>query len=126
MSTPETTSQKQVSTRFKPGVSGNPAGRPKGTRHKLNEAFIADMSVVWEERGIEALRTCAMEKPSEFCRIVALLMPRDLNLSVALDPTNFASKLQQASQLLGIELNPPRPPRKPLPGQPRHLIEHQK
>jgi hypothetical protein len=34
---PETTDRKQ-DTRFKPGQSGNPAGRPKGSKHKIQEA----------------------------------------------------------------------------------------
>jgi len=33
---PEKTVQKQASTRFKPGQSGNPAGRPKGARNKAS------------------------------------------------------------------------------------------
>jgi hypothetical protein len=67
---------------FKPGQSGNPRGRPVGARSRLSSSFIADLHTVWEETGIEALRTCAAEKPNEFCRIVALLMPRDVNLSI--------------------------------------------
>jgi Family of unknown function (DUF5681) len=39
---------------FKPGQSGNPAGRPLGSRNKLSEAFLADFYQVWQERGIEA------------------------------------------------------------------------
>jgi hypothetical protein len=33
---PEKTVQKQASTRFKPGQSGNPAGRPRGARNKAS------------------------------------------------------------------------------------------
>ena len=36
---PEDTGQK-LDTRFKPGRSGNPGGRPKGSRNKLGEAFV--------------------------------------------------------------------------------------
>ena len=37
---PETTGQKQKG-RFKPGRSGNPAGRPKGARHKATMAALS-------------------------------------------------------------------------------------
>lgn len=39
----EPTEKKQRSNLkpFKPGQSGNPAGRPKGTRNKLSENFVA-------------------------------------------------------------------------------------
>ena len=37
---PESTGQKQKG-RFKPGKSGNPAGRPKGSRHKSTMAALA-------------------------------------------------------------------------------------
>lgn len=40
MSEPENTAQKQ-GNRFKPGQSGNPAGKPKGTRHKTTLAIEA-------------------------------------------------------------------------------------
>lgn len=42
MKKPETTDQKQGGdTRFKPGQSGNPAGRPRGARHKATMAALA-------------------------------------------------------------------------------------
>jgi hypothetical protein len=38
---PEITGGQQGSTRFEPGQSGNPAGRPKGARHKVTRAVEA-------------------------------------------------------------------------------------
>jgi hypothetical protein len=31
--------EENEATRFKPGQSGNPKGRPRGSRHKISEAF---------------------------------------------------------------------------------------
>ncbi|MCK6419026.1 MAG: DUF5681 domain-containing protein [Alphaproteobacteria bacterium] len=65
---PETTHPKQ-DTRFKPGQSGNPAGRPKGSRHKYTLAaqeLLAGESESLTRKAIElalegdvtALRLC--------------------------------------------------------------------
>jgi hypothetical protein len=41
MTEPENTGGKQETTRWRKGVSGNPAGKPKGTRHKVTMAVQA-------------------------------------------------------------------------------------
>jgi Family of unknown function (DUF5681) len=38
---PENTGPQQADTRFKPGQSGNPSGRPKGARHRTTVAIEA-------------------------------------------------------------------------------------
>lgn len=40
MRNPDKTDNKQKSTRFKPGQSGNPKGRPQGSRHKSTLAAL--------------------------------------------------------------------------------------
>ncbi len=70
--------------RFRPGQSGNPAGRPKGARNRLAETFLEDAYAAWLEHGKQALETLARENPSGFCKLVAGLMPRNVNLNVGL------------------------------------------
>ena len=41
---PETTEKKQ-DTRFKPGQSGNPAGRPKGSRNRVSEKLLETLAI---------------------------------------------------------------------------------
>lgn len=67
---------------FKPGQSGNPAGRLPGSRQKLTNAFVQDLQESWELHGKEALRRCAVEEPAVYVRTVAMLMPKDVNLSI--------------------------------------------
>jgi hypothetical protein len=43
-------------TRWPPGQSGNPAGKPPGTRTAFSEGFIRDFALVWAEEGLEAVR----------------------------------------------------------------------
>ncbi len=43
-------------TRWPPGQSGNPAGKPPGTRTAFSQGFIRDFALVWAEEGLEAVR----------------------------------------------------------------------
>ena len=51
-------------TRWPPGQSGNPAGKPQGTRTAFSQGFIRDFALVWAEEGLEAVRKVA-KKSSE-------------------------------------------------------------
>ena len=67
--------------KFKPGQSGNPLGRPKGARSKLSESFLADALEAWENNGKEALAEMAREKPGDFAKMIAQLVPKEIDLS---------------------------------------------
>ena len=45
-----------------PGVSGNPNGRPVGSRTVFSQSFLKDLASVWAERG-----RAAMEKTCKLC-----------------------------------------------------------
>jgi hypothetical protein len=92
---------------FVTGSNGGP-GRKPGSRNRLGEAFIADLKTVWEEDGIDALRRCARDDATGFCRIIAGLMPRsvDLNMTAAVDAVSFAERFRAACAMLGNEPQP--------------------
>ena len=60
---------------WKKGQSGNPKGRPKGSRNKLSESFLKDCRAAWKENGKDALAKMAAERPGDFAKMVAGLVP---------------------------------------------------
>jgi hypothetical protein len=67
---------------FKKGQSGNPAGKPKGSRNKLGEAFLSDMYNDWLENGVAVIQEVRAEKPDVYLRTVASILPRDRNVNI--------------------------------------------
>lgn len=65
---------------WEPGKSGNPLGRPKGSRNKLGEAFIQAMHEDFMQYGpavIEAVRT---DKPDQYLKVIASILPKELHI----------------------------------------------
>ena len=76
-------------------------------RNKLGEAFIEDLRDAWLAYGANALARCATEEPSQFCKIVASLLPKDFNNNLGVDAETFVQTFRAARQLLGND-DPPR------------------
>jgi Family of unknown function (DUF5681) len=69
-------------TRWPPGQSGNPAGKPPGTRTAFSQGFIRDFALVWAEEGLEAVRKVAKKSPETFVAIAARICPNDVRLTL--------------------------------------------
>ena len=69
-------------TRWPPGQSGNPAGKPPGTRTAFSQGFIRDFALVWAEEGLEAVRKVAKKSSEAFVAIAARICPNDVRLTL--------------------------------------------
>lgn len=65
---------------WKPGQSGNPKGRPANAKQKLSDSFLADMLEAWEAKGKSAIDRVIAERPHEFIKAVAAIVPKDINV----------------------------------------------
>jgi hypothetical protein len=73
---------------FLPGLS---AGKPKGTRNRLTAQFYEDVCGHWSEieessgkrKGVIALELLFRERPAEYCRLVASVLPKSFEHAAA-------------------------------------------
>ena len=89
---------------------GNP-GKPKGARTKLGEQFLSALQRDFEAHGVKAIARVRTERPQDYVKVIASLMPRDLNLNINnLDDATDDELVQRLRELeatirpfLGIE-----------------------
>ena len=57
-------------------------GRPVGARNKLGEAFIQALHDSFNEHGAATIETVRVEKPDQYLKVIASLLPKDVNLNL--------------------------------------------
>jgi hypothetical protein len=56
-------------------------GRPKGAKNRLSWSFLNALATDFEQFGIETIRICRIERPNEYLKIVAGLMPKEFEFN---------------------------------------------
>jgi hypothetical protein len=72
-------------TRFQPGVSPNPGGKPVGSRNKLQGDFMRELCEDFAANGRNAIIACRTEKPDAYVKIIASLMPKEFEIKRPLE-----------------------------------------
>ena len=82
MPTTDNTERKQSGLiPYRPGQSGNPKGRPKGSRNKLSEEFLAALLADFQDHGAEVIQAVRTEKPDQYLKVIAAVLPREMQLN---------------------------------------------
>jgi hypothetical protein len=83
--------------KWEPGKSANPNGRPKGSRNKLGEEFIAAMHADFEQHGADTIKRVREERPADYVKVIAGILPKELNVT-----TNALEELSDDDLAAGI------------------------
>ena len=62
---------------WQPGQSGNPAGRPRGSRNALSEEVICALLRDFRKHGEKAIAKVRRDQPGVYLKVIALLIPRE-------------------------------------------------
>lgn len=68
-------------TRIKPGQVLNPHGRPKGSRNKLQENFVAVLCADFEQHGEGVVQKVRETEPGTYMKVLAQILPKQIEVS---------------------------------------------
>ena len=94
---------------WKPGQSGNPAGRPKGSRHKLSEDLFKALAEDFENHGKDAIVKMREDRPGDYIRVIASLVPKEATLRINPFDDLTDAQLFERYRILNAEIATYRP-----------------
>jgi hypothetical protein len=65
-----------------PGVSGNPNGRPVGSRTAFSAGFLRDLAEVWQSHGRDTMVHTAKTQPATFFAVCSRLIGPEVKLTI--------------------------------------------
>jgi hypothetical protein len=88
---------------FQPGQGG----RMKGSRNLLSKAFIDALAKEFQEHGPEAIRIVRIERPHEFLKVVASLLPKEFEITTSNIREISDDELDRFIELARVQLGRP-------------------
>jgi len=70
---------------FKSGETGNPGGKPKATRNRLQGAFLSALADDFDAHGRQAIVNCREKDPMGYVKAVVALMPKQFEQSTPME-----------------------------------------
>jgi len=65
---------------FEPGRAAT-GGRRKGARNKISTSFLEALAADFEEHGAAAIKLMRMEKPADYVKVVASVLPKEFEIT---------------------------------------------
>jgi hypothetical protein len=91
---------------FEPGNDGHGGGRPQGSKNRLQTKFLYELAEDFAINGAGVIKICRIEKPVEYLRIIASVLPRELQIETnALSDMSDEDIAASLSLLQKIQLN---------------------
>ena len=75
---------------FQKGVSGNPSGKPKNARNRLQVGFLNALADDFEAHGVQAIKDAREQDPMKYVSCIAALMPKQVEETKPLDDLSDA------------------------------------
>jgi hypothetical protein len=80
-------------TLFKPGQSGNPGGKPVGSRNRITTAFLNALAEDFDVYGKDAIKLTRETDPATYVKVCASLLPKQVEQTHPLDDVPDAELL---------------------------------
>lgn len=81
--TDNTAPKQQIGRPFELGQSGNPNGRPKGSRNRISEAALKALADDFDAHGVAVIEQVRTERPHDYLKIIVAVLPKRMELEDA-------------------------------------------